>query len=1377
MPKQTKYQYDVLISHAEIDQAWAKGYLLNALTLANIDAHSEIIATSGIPRLAEFEWAVQQSQHIVLVVSPAYLANDFNPFIEVLTRHYGAETKTWPVMLITLHSCTIPTSLAPLKKWDVTNSDDWPGIIEQLCMELGYSVPDSEALPPCPYPGMVSFQEETARFFYGRDTEIEHLLQHLHQQHFLLVIGPAGSGKSSLVFAGLIPKLREDPYFPKDFWLARSMRPGSYPAQALGRLLKDTLRDSSSLQSLLENKDPNVLLEMVQTLLTANPPAERLLLVIDQFEELFTQANFEEKAYFIASLQLLHKLGNCALIIILRADFYHDLINANFWSLDANQHIEVLPLRDKALRRAIEQPAKDVGVYLEASLMDHLLTDASGELERLPLLQETMVLLWRGMQRHLLTLRAYEDLSREGRSGLAMAIAIKANTTLANLPPHQRAIAYRIFLRLIQFGEGHPDTRRQQPMSALRSVSKDPIPFNYVLVHLAHHGLLTMNEENNVDDPLVEITHEALITRWPRLQEWVTIRREAEQVRRRLEARTLEWLQLGRNNTNLLDKVEMLRAERWLATQGSADLGYDPLVQDFIQTSQAAIKAAEQEEQHARERELAQIQAWANEQEDRIEGYIRTFLRARYLIIILVGMLLLTAGIAGYELIQQRKVQTEVEQIKTELVKAEKAKSEIERLRLISLAQALATQTLYQQNQRLLGERDALLARQAYFFNQRNQGPLTYQFTNALRAALNTLYLSHILKGHEDVVHSVAFSPDGKKLISGSFDATVRVWNLEKPEEAQIILRGHERGVYSMVLSPDGTKLVFGDSHATLWLWDLEKLEDAPRTFKGLDGIIHSISFSPDGKMVASGGEDKVVRLWNLDRPGEPPIEFKGHEGIVYSVSFSPDGKRLASGSEDKTVRLWNLEKPKETPLILNGHEGVVYSTAFSPDGSRLISGGSDATLRLWILEKPEEAPTILKEHEGAVRFVTFSPDGKTVVSGSDDRTLRLWDLEKPEKAFKVLEGHEGPVVSVKFNQDGKKLASGSGDKTIRLWDLEKPGDAYAVFKGHEGWISSITFSSDGKRLASGGEDTTLRLWNLEKPDEAPTIFRGHKSTIWSVSFSPDRKKLASGGDDSVVWLWDLERPEEIPIMLYGHEGPVWSVSFSPDGKKLASGGNDMTVRLWDLEKLGEAPKILKGHKDLVRVVAFSPDGKKLASGSVDKTIWLWDLEKPERTPGIFKGHEEPVWSVLFSPDGKKLASGSVDKTIRLWNLENPKEPPIILKGHKNVVRSVSFSPNGKQLVSGSEDSTALLWDLEKPEEAPRVFKGHEGWISSVLFSPDGKTLASGGDDRTILIWFTQAEDLANWVCEKVQRNLTADEWKQLIGADIPYERTCPDLR
>jgi len=413
----------------------------------------------------------------------------------------------------------------------------------------------------CPYPGLASFSLKDSHFFYGRDAEIRSLLQHLRHQRYLFVIGPSGSGKSSLVFAGLLPDLQDSRLFAKDFWLVRDMRPGVQPLQALADVLGGDLHQPE---------------RMLANLLAAHAPAQRLLLVIDQFEELFTQADRVTQTQFIAAMLALRAVEQCALIVTMRADFYPQLMSSDLWPVEAFERLEIAPLRGKALRQAIQRPALDVGIVLEPALVECLMDDADNQPGVLPLIQETMRQLWHDMEDGGLTLRAYEALGNEDSSGLAVAVARMADGSLGSLTSAQRRIARRIFLGLVQLNEYGPDTRRQETLEHLRSAKDDPADFDRTVEHLTHSRLLSLTGGDDGQSPLVDLAHDTLIRDWPQLRKWLDQDRAELVLRQRLVADAQEWARHGRDRSFLYGGTRLADAQAYVDQHGD-DVGAEEI--------------------------------------------------------------------------------------------------------------------------------------------------------------------------------------------------------------------------------------------------------------------------------------------------------------------------------------------------------------------------------------------------------------------------------------------------------------------------------------------------------------------------------------------------------------------------------------------------------------------------------------------------------------------------------------------------------------------------------------------------------------------------------------------------------------------------------
>ena len=1154
----------------------------------------------------------------------------------------------------------------------------------------------------CPYRGLLPFREEDAAFFIGREDFTATLIDKVRSSSLVAVLGASGSGKSSVVRAGLVPALRRDAH--NHVWEVLTLTPGPMPLHALLAALSPPPEDMSRAARLARIEGDVALLRehglaieaFARDILSEQPGTDRLLLVVDQWEELFTQAkSLDDRQRFLDLILQATADGSVTVVLTLRGDFYgRALENRVLADRLQNAVVNLGPMRREELKRAVTEPAAKVGLGFEDGLVDRILEDVGGEPGTLPLLEFLLTELWARRERGLLTHSAYAAIG-----GVKGAIATRAEAELEKLTPEQREALRRVMIRLVTPGEGQADMRTRA------QVPPDAAPEAIRLFTGAR--LLTTGFDEATGHETLEVSHEALIREWSTYRGWVDAEREFLRTVERVKTAMRAWAEEPADkDSRLLAPGRPLEEARELLSHPHALIND---IRPFIEASIAHDDARLAEEQRRIEAEKQR----EIEQARKVAAAERGRRRAAVVGLLAALVLAIAAGWFGWS----------AEQAKNSAEAALRNAQEGESHLLANLSRQATAR-----GDAIEGMRLALqgLPRDL----DRPDRPLVNETVLALVTALQSpYYTAKILHGHEAVIRSAAFSPDGRTLVTASMDGTARLWDTATGKEP-VVLRGHEGIVTSAVYSSDGRTVVTVSDDKTARIWDVATGREIA-ILRGHEDAVQLAAFSPDGGSVVTtshndsdmlGTVENAPRVWDAATGKEVAI-MRGHDSVVSSVAFSPDGKIVVTASLDRTARLWETATGREIAILL--HEAAVVTAAFSPDGKTILTAPYDQPARLWDAATGKEI-VILRGHDGPIHLVTFSPDGKMVLTASFDMTGRLWETTTG-KSIATFRGHEELINSIAFNPEATIVVTASMDGTARLWDTDT-GKETAVLRGHHGGIAAASFSPDGRTVATGSGDRTVRLWTASGRQEISTL-RGHTLPINSVDFSPDGKTIATASMDGTARLWELVANKV--LVLRGHRTFVFSAVFSPDGGTVVTASEDQTARLWDTAT-GEKTVILRGHDQRVGWATFSPDGRIVVTASHDGTGRLWESASGRQT-AILRGHKGVVFFAAFSPDGRAVVSASYDKTARLWDAATGKEIAV-LEGHQDRLAGAEFSPDGRTVVTASNDKTARLWDAATGKEIA-ILGGHQDRLTSARFSPNGQTVVTASDDKTARLW------------------------------------------
>ena len=1237
---------------------------------------------------------------------------------------------------------------------------------------------DGEGRTPgrCPYRGLLPFGESDAKAFYGRERLAGELAVKLASRvtggGMVVVTGASGSGKSSLLRAGLLPILARGEQVPgSDRWPHIVMTPTKDPLTELAaRLAAVGGPDALAVRDGLARHPDQAHLAIRSAVLAAAARRDeetptpgdsdaRLVLIVDQFEQVFTLnpdlGGEDTRQAFITALCSAAENPACpgqvppALVVIaVRGDFWDrcaavpELVGA----LQDGQFV-VGPMTESELRVAITGPAEAARLRIDPGLTETILGDlrvAGGDRSAgvLPLLSQAMALTWEHREGDRLTSRGYAQ-----AGGVSHAVQTGADRAYDALPAGLQALAPDVLRSMTvasrDGGHARRPVTRGDLYTGLPGAARSDV--DAVLDAFAAERLAVLDEDR------AQLSHDVLLRAWPRLRGWLEEDQASWILYSQLADAAAAWHD-SREDPSFLYRGAQLTALQQAVTRWSANPSRSPALTD---TQRGFLQESRRQQIHS-----SQLRRGA--------------------VVVLAVVALVAASTAWFAFAQRSTAEASTREAILNQVTAE-------------------ADELSSTDTSLAAELDAL----AY-----QMKPTSATYTKLISD--EDIPLSTVLAVPSGAVNSVAFSPDGRILV-GATGSGLLLWDVSDPSAPRALggpLAGRS-ALASVAFSPDGRTLAAA-TRSGVMLWNVSDTLH-PRALGGaLAGrsAFDSVAFSPNGGILA-GATGSGVMLWDVSNPSDPRLLGPPLAGLsaFASVAFSPNGRILA-GATGSSILLWDVSDPSHARLLgsqlgplpySDGHPSSILSVAFSSDGSTLAAGAADNDTHLWQVTNPAKPLSLgwIHDDTDSVTSVSFSPDGDMLATGSADDTVTLWNTTHPadtQLLYSALTGHTGAVLSVAMSPDGNTLATGSADHTIRLWNIPR-----TVLTGHTDYVDALALSRSRGVLASGSPDGTVRLWNVAGPADPALLSAVIKEpeSYNALSFSPDGRVLAAAtagpnpSSGGVVQLWQTTDPRHPTLLsrpLAGFSKYVATVAFSPDGRTLAAGSYDGTIRLWNVADPASPVPLgapLTGFTEGVQSVAFSPDGRTLAAGSLDGTIRLWNVTNPADPAPLGKplaGNNDGVFSVAFSPDGRTLASGDGDGSIQLWNVSDPARAAAVgapLTGHTDTVYSIAFSPDGHTLASGSFDETIRLWDVANPAQPQAIggpVTGGENYINAVVFGPGGRTLIGADGDFTVRIWNLDAAAAMQYICATTGNVLTAAQWRTYVP-ELPYDPPCGTSR
>ncbi len=1218
-----------------------------------------------------------------------------------------------------------------------------------------------------PYQGLKRFNVKDRDHFFGRDHLIARLFEAVNQTTLSLILGASGSGKSSLVRAGLIPELKKSLKSQKfyDFIFT----PNKDPFDSLYRCLLNEEKDYTfskieaeiALEATLDTI-PNIIKNLKKD-------GERWLIFVDQFEELFTNCtDLEKRNNFISGLLQVVRSNDSSikLLLAMRSDFLEQFsFYPELGAIANQQNIHLITeMYPDELRQAIEQPAAKHGVVFEEGLVEEIIKDVQGQKGYLPLLQYTLDLLWEGECRTLgldgrpnIEERILNKASYTALEGVRGALQKRVNDIYSNLNQDEQAATKQVFVKLVNIvdtdsGSKTISRRAYRNEFVGNSVS---ITLNRFIEErlLVGNSDYTDNELSHIQDgklhekaETVEIAHEILLSSWRLLKDWLEQEKEAIILKNWLSSEVKRWQKVfledeSRANEELLKGSRLDQVIEFINKDAFKNLG--GLRVDETEFVNASVAWRDRQIEIEREQKLKELEAEValSIEKERVQILDQALNDAKVTISnaqkqkkkIIGTALIVSAGIATVALIIIAIASQEliVAQKATELEQA--GNSAKQQFRLGQLESLLTAMRSGQDLKSIVKD------------NRNLQDYPTVSPLSALQYILDNIYEQNYFNASQQEVKSVSFNADGQQIVTGGLDGTIKLWDLS----GQLLNKwdAHQSVVNFVGFNSDGSQIISAGVDGTVQIRNLSDNKPIKSWIAHPEGGINFLAVDKEEKIIATAGGDGKIGLWDFSgKPLLPPWEAVAKNDGVMGIAIDAKEKKIvSSGDTDGMVKVWDFSGKLLKQFKASQNEPIL-NVSFSPDGKQIATAGVDGMGKLWDLSGNLLAS--FKGHQGQVTSITFNSDGTKIITTSWDHTVRIWN--RSGQVIAELRGHSAGVESASLSRDSQQLVTGGRDNTVRLWNLEDK--TIVRLQANQSDINSVSFNPKKPQIAAAGDDGMVRLWNFSGSLDRVWDAKRKPPKISSISISPGGEHLVISGYNNLVRIFSISGKKGNRLEPH-HQGSVKTASFSPDGKYIVTAGADGTARLWDSSGIGKELATLTGHEGEVTSAIFSPNSQFIATSGADSTVRLWNLVGQEQRKLL--GHQGRVNSVGFSPDSQKVVSAGADGTVRIWNLTGKQE--LEFYTYQMAVNSVSFSPDGQLIATGGTDGTVKLWDRKGRRVFELTGKGQPFW--DVDFSADGQLIAAAEGQGTVYLWHPKdLDELLGQGCQWLKYYLDAHQ-------------------